>query len=210
MVTDAAVQAIVTHCPHLQKLILFRATSLTDTSLSHLLALAGLKELDLSACGSFTSTALQGLIRARPYLELLKIKVSVGSLDDLLRCIGSYCSYLKGLRIVSDDYATVASLRVLAQGCPLLEELALFFSHADDDDAVAILAEFFPRLRCTDMALTATNKGLIALSRGCPDLRRVGIFNPHVTDAAILSLAKNCHQLKSFDITCNNQHITSR
>lgn len=183
---------------------------MTDTSLSYISALTGLKELDLSACGSFTSTALQALIRARPHLELLKVKVSAESLDDFLRCIGSYCRYLKDLQVISDSKSTLTSPRTLAQGCPLLEDLSLFCSLTDNDDAIAILAEFSPRLRCTDMALTATDKGLVTLSRGCPDLRRVSIFNPHVTDAAILSLAEHCHKFKSIGINCTNQHITSR
>ena len=70
---------------------------------------------------------------------------------------------------------------------------------------IAVIAEFCPRLRHTNIVPEISCQSLIALSRGCPDLRDFETYNPFISDESILSLVEHCHQLETITFHDNIQ-----
>lgn len=148
------------HCPGLEKLTLYGFTSLSDSSLASISTLNVLSELNLSSGDSFSSAGVQSLIQARGNLEVLKIDVSEGSVSDTLRCLGTYCPHLRVLHTAMDATVTLTAVKALVQGCPLLEELNIGDYLSNDDEVIAAIAEFCPRLRCINLGMVYLMKVL--------------------------------------------------
>ena len=221
--TDEIVKAITDLCPHLTKLELTDAGSITDTSLSYISSLMHLVELNISTLSSFiseqptiSSIGLQSMIQACCKLEVLKCKVYEGSVDEFFITIGIYC---QRLRVFScdmldgfNDGPSHAAVVALIRGCSQLEEVDIE-DYCPNDAVLQALSEACPHLRrmyCFSYDPDVfTDLGLIALSRGCPNLTELSLRNaPSVTDDAILSFAEHCHELEMINIS-HNHHITS-
>ena len=175
--SDASVRSIAKYCPKIEQISLSGWGKITDDSMVALTALKALKGLNLNGCYKLTSAGVQGLLRSTgASLEILTLSDDNNIFcyfcnDALLRCIGSYCPNLKHLsaavRPVSVDIdITEVTLIALAQGCPLLETLAL---HSKITDA-----------------------GMIKLAYNCPLLTKVGLHVGSVTDIGIAALASQC------------------
>lgn len=183
----------------LEKLVLSGFANLTDASLAHISSLPILEVLDLSRSScNFTSGSIQSMIQACPHL-VLKIDIGQGGGFDVLKCIGTHCRYLRVFCASSGIFGgyctvTTAAVRELVKGCPLLEELRV--SYDNSNEALAIIAQFFPRLKLVNLLHGLTDQGLIALSRGCPDLREINVFHPSITDESVLCLAEHCHNME--------------
>ena len=139
--TDAAVQSIVQHRPHMEVLSFKDWDGITDESLTCLIRLPRLKEIDLSRCFQLSSDGVQELLEANRALEALMLsdfdrmgdeEEGPYSLinDALLRCIGANCPNLIKLHLCLDSYAadsdvTSESFEAALEGLPALEELAV-------------------------------------------------------------------------------------
>ena len=208
---DAAVQAIVSHCPCIEKLNLNGWIDMTDLSLHRMTTLVGLKELCLAYCPLFSSASIRTLLQCFPSLEKLAFRLNEGSIDDILRCLSHYCPCLKDL-YAGGEFVSPDVVIALAQACPRLVRLRILVASFEPDDRVLIaIAACCPHLHTIDLPhckpSAYTDLGLIALSRGCPDLTLCPIDNDAATDAAILSFAEHCHKLTSIKIS-NNSRIT--
>ena len=221
--TDEAVKAVTDLCPHLTKLALTDAGSITDTSLSYISSLMHLVELNISTLSSFTSeqpnitsTGLQSLIQACCKLEVLKCKVYEGNVDEFFFTIGMYCQRLRvflcDMLYGFNDGPSHAAVVALVRGCTQLEEVDIE-DYCPNDQVLQALSESCPHLRrmyCFSYDPDVfTDLGLIALSRGCPHLTVLSLRNaPSVTDDTIISFAKHCHELEMVNIS-HNHHVTS-
>lgn len=207
--SDASVQAIASHCPRMESLSLQGWSSLTDLSLTSLSLMHALRVVDLSWSGSFSSSAVQDLVKSCRNLEELKLSIAKGSVDALFRCIGTYSPQLKVFHF-GGGRVTCDSVVALVRGCPLLEELVFDFlcGFGPDDRTLYIIAEACPRLKVLTLDKmtrnTCSDQGMIALSRGCPDLRELHLHNSAITDATILSFAEHNHKLDSIKIIMND------
>ncbi|PUZ44979.1 hypothetical protein GQ55_8G183500 [Panicum hallii var. hallii] len=76
------------------------------------------------------------------------------------------------------DHIGDEGLKVVGFSCPDLQELRVFRNNAD--------------------AATLTEEGLVAISSGCRKLQSVLYFCNRMTNAALITIAKNCPQLTSF------------
>ena len=220
--TDEDVRVIVERCPLLNRLCLAGSSEITDLSLSYMSSLEHLIELDISLLNSvdtdgpgMTSACLQGLVKSRPSIQVLKCVIEEGDIDSFLRHVGIYCMSLRVLVVKtgSEVYAAShAAVIALIQGCPLLEELDLD-EYSPNDDVLYALAECCSRCMRLDTFLyepaAFTDQGLIALSRGCPGLTQLHLHDAaDITDVAIMSFAEHCHRLDSFALS-NNRLVTS-
>ena len=221
--TDEDVRVIVERCPLLSKLCLLGSSEITDLSLSYILSLVNLIELDMSSLDNYytdgsgmTSEGLQSLVNARPSIQVLKCLLEQGGIDSFLRCVGTYCLQLRVLVVEKNEEiagCSHAAVIALVQACPLLEGLEID-GYSPNDGVLYAISERCAHLSRLGMLLyepaAFTDQGLIALSRGCPGLIHLHLHDaPDITDAAIMSFAEHCHQLESLDLD-GNHLITSQ
>ena len=221
-ISDTTVKSIADHCPRLEKLTLSCGDGITDLSVSYLLSLSHLRELDIMFCPGLTIAGLQILVSSLPNIESLCFDIGDKTDKDpdpiaIFQSIGSLCPCLRVLRcssLVTSVYDD-SSIMPLFAGCPLLEEfeVQLAGEQSPNDQVLCALGSSCPRLKRVELGYHEadfTDQGLIALSRGCPDLTDLGLHHAsNITDTAILSFAERCHKLKSICIAKNNI-ITSR
>ena len=221
--TDEDVGVIVENCPLLRRLSLMDSSEITDLSLSYISLLEHLVELDMSSLDNYftdgsgmTSEGLQGLVKARPSIQVLKCLLEGGDVDSFLRCVGTYCLQLRVLVIEKDEEIagpSHAAVIALIQDCPLLEGLEID-GYSPDDDVMYAISERCAHLSRLGMLFyeppAFTDQGLIALSRGCPGLIYLHLHDaPSITDAAIMSFAEHFHKLESLNLD-GNHLITSQ
>ncbi|GAB2284123.1 Protein AUXIN SIGNALING F-BOX 3 [Dionaea muscipula] len=92
--------------------------------------------------------------------------------NELIKLI-RHCKKLQRLWIL--DNVGDKGLRVVAATCKELEELRVFPSHLEEAENAAV-----------------TGEGLVAISSGCPKLNSVLYFCHQMTNAALITVAKNC------------------
>ena len=99
--TDAAVEAIVEHCPDLQKLPLAGWDLLTDKALLALAQLTGLKSLHLTGNLSYTNSSIANIVRNNPGMRSISLTLRANARYDVrvLRYVAGYCDNLKYLDI---------------------------------------------------------------------------------------------------------------
>ena len=223
--TDAAVQSIVKYCPHIEELSLKDWTDITYVSLTYLMQLQSLREIDLSCCDQLTSSAVQGLLMANRNLESLVLSNVSGDVneeigtelidDALLRCIGLHCPRLAKLHMHIDEVVnpniTSASFEAMIKGLPALEELRIA-EFCQPNTILCMLGTYCPRLRHVyiDNIRCWNDDGLAAMCRGCPLIESLILYPrliDNISDIFIQTLATSCHSLRELHIS-NNDRIT--
>ena len=221
-ISDSTVQAIADHCSRLEKLTLSCGDGITNISVSFLLSLSHLRELDIMYCPGLTISGVQTLVSSVPNIESLCFDIGEKTDKDpdpiiIFQTLGSCCPRLRVLKcssLAASVYDDGSVMPVFA-GCPLLEEfeVQLGDEQSPNDQVLYALGSCCPRLKTVELGYREadfTDQGLIALSRGCPDLTDLSLHHaPNITDITILSFAGHCHKLKSICIAKNNL-ITSR
>ena len=202
--TDAAIQAMVTHCPLIEDLSLMYWHTLTDLSLSYIASLSQLKELVLAHSYTFTSAGVVSmLMKCGKNLEVFVLGALEDSVDSILKCLASYCPRLREVTWHDDceDDTTSSAVLALVRGCPCLERIDSE-RYAYDDQVLVEVSECCPNLQYIDLSRSyeITDMGLIALSKGCPGLKKLHLSSPAITSEALLSVAKHCHQLESINL----------
>ena len=225
--TDAAVKSVVKHCPHIEELSLKGWADITDLSLTYLMQLQYLREINLSYCDYLTSPAVQGLLKANRNLETLVLsnvgedvneEIGTELIDDaLLRCLGLHCPNLVKLHLHIDEGTdsgiTDASFEAMLKGLPMLEELRLS-DYCQPNTILRMLGTYCPRLRYLHTNnIYCNDESFAAMCRGCPLIESLVLYpcyienTEHITDISILALATRCHSLSKLHIPYNN-HIT--
>lgn len=96
--------------------------------------------------------------------------------DDCVLALAENCKQLKELNIKTCHMITDISMLALGDNCPSLEILRLDF--------------------CGNI----TDQGLISLAQGCRSLTSLGVCGANLSNASVLSLAENCHELMFVDL----------
>ena len=221
-ITDAAVESVVLHCPHIEVLSLKDWSLITDLSLTYLTQLSSLREIDLSRCFQLTSAAVQGLLKANQKLKVLILShivedfyVTNPALIDnaLLRCIGLNCPDLVKLHLrlepEADDFdVAAASFEAMIEGLPALEEFRLAY-YEQPNTVSPMLGLYCPRLKHFWLHdVSCSDEDLIRMCRGCPLIETLYLHNTdNITDISIRALAAHCTMLKELTVY-NVDHIT--
>ncbi|XP_076878173.1 uncharacterized protein fbxl9 isoform X2 [Brachyhypopomus gauderio] len=147
-----------------------------------LLALQGLKELDLSACLKLTDASITQVLRF-PALQRLSLSMLPEMTDDGLASVALHCRSLTSLGLsrcgrLSDEGLVRALLRL-----PRLQHLQLACCHAVTDRSLHVIALYCKRLKTLDISLckdiTATKVDF--LQSQLPFLEKVHYRETHAT-----------------------------
>ncbi|KAM3334534.1 hypothetical protein ACQJBY_029139 [Aegilops geniculata] len=155
---DSAVEAVANSCHDLRELDLSRSFRLSDRSLYALAhGCPHLTRLNISGCSNFSDAALIYLTSQCKNLKCLNLCGCVRAASDrALQAIACNCSQLQSLNL---DESVVA----LANGCPHLRSLGLYYCQNITDRAMYSLAEN-SRIRSKGMSWDTAKS-----SRGCDD-----------------------------------------
>ncbi|XP_008791063.1 transport inhibitor response 1-like protein Os04g0395600 [Phoenix dactylifera] len=205
-VNAVSLERLVARCPNLRTLRLNRAVSV-DT-LSKILARAP-HLVDLGT-GSFTIDH-----RAEAYHKLINNFIKCKSLRSLSgfwdatpRCLPAVypiCGNLTGLNLSYAPAIQGADLIKLIRQCSKLQRLWVLDCIGDKGLAVVAntckeLQELrvFPSDVYGEGIAAVTEEGLVAVSSGCPKLISLLYFCHQMTNAALITVAKNCPQFTRF------------
>lgn len=209
-VTDESISSIVRYCPDIECLSLEGWKSITDASMVTLTALTCLKEMNLYSCTHLTSAGVQSLVSSiGAHLEVIILSDMYNAPREicnycdsvLLRCIGENCSNLLRFSVTTraDPTVTEASYIALVQGCPLLQDLSVFYKNITDSFLIQ-LAECCPDLQnLTCRSNNYGDAGVVAVTNKCTKLKYLQLFRDgalKITDTSISSIAMNLKHLK--------------
>ncbi|KAF4349295.1 protein TRANSPORT INHIBITOR RESPONSE 1 [Cannabis sativa] len=136
-------------------------------------ALSGCKELkSLSGFWDVVPVYLPAVYSICPGLTTLNLSYAAIQSQDLIKLI-SQCPNLQRLWVL--DYIEDAGLDVLAATCKDLQELRVFPSDPFGAEPNVLLTE----------------QGLVTVSEGCPKLRSVLYFCRQMSNAALMTIARN-------------------
>ena len=216
-VTNEDVLSLV-KCKKLESLSLERWTDVTDASITILISLSCLKEINLSHCSGLTSGGVQSLLRSNRNLEVIILSgyTSFNNCqfcdDDLLSCIGECSPKLREFAVDIDPKSTVvseASFITLFKGCPMLEKLSLCYEKLSD----AILIQIGD---CTGLQVLKvyhgcyTDAGIMAVASKCTELTSLRLREPlGLSDQTLVCIAENCWKLEVIQID-NGTKFTDR
>ncbi|KAG6531780.1 hypothetical protein ZIOFF_005604 [Zingiber officinale] len=205
-VNTSALERLVARCQNLRCLKLNRAISIE--SLIKILARApNLVEL---GTGSFTADhrteAYQNLLNA--FYKCNSIRNLSGFWDAAPRCLQAIYSICSSLTVLNLSYAPaiqVNDLIKMIRHCFKLQKLWVLDSIGDKGlAAVACACKELQELRVfpSDVYGTGiaavTEEGLVAISSGCPKLNSLLYFCHQMTNAALITVAKNCPHFTRF------------
>ena len=165
--TDAAIEAIVEYCPEIETLPLGGWDLLTDKTLKALAKLTGLKALHLTGNQGYTNSSIVKVVRNNACIEKLILTFNKGTLYDstVFRQIAGYCNNLRLLQI---DISPPSELASAPSATPSL-------LLADED--------------------------LVPLIRSCPLLESVSVNGmSSLTEMILLELSTHCHLLFSLKL----------
>ncbi|GAA0139698.1 ubiquitin-protein ligase [Lithospermum erythrorhizon] len=198
-VSYSALERLVTRCPNLRTLRLNRAVPLeklpnllrrapqlvefgtgafsaevrSDVFSTLTEAFSGCKQLKgLSGLWDVVPAYLPAISSVCPALTSLNLSYATIQSPDLVKLV-SQCPNLKRLWVL--DYIEDFGLQVIASSCKDLEELRVFPS----DPFVA------------EPNVSLTEQGLVSVSEGCPKLQSVLYFCRQMTNAALVTIARN-------------------
>lgn len=205
-VNAAALERLVARSPNLKSLRLNRAVS-TDT-LTRILARAP-QLVDLGT-GSFTldhrTDAYQKLINA--FQRCKSLESLSGFWDVTPRCLLALypiCSNLVGLNLSYAPAIQGSDLVALISQSRKLQRLWVLDSIGDKGlGVVAMVCKELQELRVfpSDIsgggAAAVTEEGLVSISQGCPKLNSLLYFCHQMTNAALVTIAKNCPHFTRF------------
>lgn len=187
-VSDAALQELARFCPELHALILHSCEEITDRGI---LALAerctNLATLSVAKCKQLTDRSLTAIIRANASrLQSLNLDSCHLITDETVMCLAlNHCTNMLELDLSSCDAISDEAVLHLLQTCDKLESLSLEELTNLSEQALSVLGN-----------LSALKRLRVGYCRG-------------VTDACLLSIATECTQLNSIDLSyCNNPLLT--
>ncbi|KAL0450836.1 UNVERIFIED_CONTAM: protein AUXIN SIGNALING F-BOX 2 [Sesamum latifolium] len=134
-------------------------------------------------------------------LEELRLKRMVVS-DESLELLAKSFPNFKSLVLVSCEGFTTDGLAAIASNCRFLRELDLQENEVDDrkgqwlscfpDTCTSLELRVFPSDLYGVGNAAVTEEGLVAISAGCPKLNSLLYFCQQMTNAALITVAKNC------------------
>ena len=200
-VTDEDVRSIA-KCPQLESLSLAKCTKITDAAIDTLILLPALREINISHCSGLTSSGVQNLLRSNRNLELIILSeyfdVSFCEFcdDEFLYCTSECCPKLRDFAVDIDPESTVvseASLIALFRGCPLLENLVLYYEQLSDSCLSALAASCSDLKELTLVDGSYTDTGVIAVCSNCTGLKYLELHGPpRITDISLICIAEHC------------------
>ena len=228
-IDDAAVIAIVQHCPKLKTLIL-RSGNIAWTSLLTLSERGlPLKELDLINIPNIPSADIAR--RCSHALSCIR-HLYTDNLHQNGLDASTLIPYMTGLTRVSLNYYDATYIHLLAQHCHKLTKLAVGECSCSVEDilllcrANPLLQElnFYRRCSITDTVLIElihvcshihtlrlpnernfTDIGILALSENCPQLQWLNVrISKQVTEAAVIQLLHRCHKLTRLEVSSSS------
>ena len=199
--TDAAVEAIVKHCPALETLPLGGWDLLTDKALVALGQLTRFKNLHLTGNQDYTKSSIISIVRNNPGIQMLSLTLRDNARCDstVFRHLAGYCNNLKDLNIdVSSADEDLALPPATSNSTPA--------SQLEDEDLIPLIGSS-PLLESlfVDGMSRLTEKLLFELSTKCHmlsilELRGHSRFghpsdSPLITDESIAALTRGCPKL---------------
>ncbi|KAL7125613.1 hypothetical protein ABFS83_14G128600 [Erythranthe nasuta] len=213
-VSFSALERLVTRCPNLRTLRLNRAVPLDK--LPNLLQRAPqLVELGTGACSAeFRSDIFSNLTEA--FLACKKLRALSGFWDVVpayLPAMYPVCSAITSLNL---SYAIVQSpdLGKLVSQCRNLQRLwVLDYIEDTGLEALSLSCKDLQELRVfpsdpfgAEPNVSLTEKGLVSVSEGCPKLQSVLYFCHQMSNAALITIAKNRPNLIRFRLCIIEPH----
>ncbi|KAI1289534.1 F-box/LRR-repeat protein 7 [Halotydeus destructor] len=147
LLTDYAIQTLVTYCPNLRELSLNDCPQLTDYSCFELSSKLGssLRYLSMAKCEQITDSGIRQLGRFCYKLRYLNVRGCESVTDEGLACLARSCGpRLKALDCGKCDI-TDAGLKVISENCPNLRKLGLRDCDLISDTGLSLIA-FYCRL----------------------------------------------------------------
>ena len=228
-IDDAAVIAIVQHCPKLKTLIL-RSGNIAWTSLLTLSERGlPLKELDfycipniptvdiarrcshaLSCIRHLSTNYLndnsQDDIMLIPYMTGLTSVEFNNDYKIIIPILTQYSHKLTQIRVNNKDFS-ISSIVKLCHANPVLQVLNIGFEFDVTDTALIELLHACPHLHSLRLSYETdiTDIGILALSEHCTQLQWLDVRkNKHLTEAAVLQLLQRCHKLTTLEVSSSS------
>ncbi len=208
-ITDKGMMSIARRFKKLEKLGIAK-TKVTDRSLNILIqnnpSLTSL-EASTQACTVDTFGALrncESLRKVKVYEtpeEVLVKDTGILLDDDMLEALGKSCSRLTHLVLVYDNVeASDSSVRALARGCPLLENLEIDSCPAVGDEGVKALVEngLLEHLHLGESEVS--DETLRAVAKHLPKIRSLKLEYADVTDNGVFHLMGHCKFLEELSL----------
>ena len=208
-ITDKGMMSIARGCTKLKKLGIAK-TRVTDQSLNILIQnnpnLTSL-EASTQACTAKTF----GMLRNCKSLKKLKVyetpeevlvKDSGIVLDDcMLEAVGKSCQNLTHLAFIYDNVeASDSSVRELARGCPLLENLEIDSCPAVGDEGIKALVENGSLEHLHLGESQVSDATLLAVAMHLPKIRSLKLEYADVTDNGVFHLMGRCKFLEELSL----------
>ena len=212
--TDDSVRSIAQYCPDIEKLSLEGWEDLADNSMTALVTLTSLKELNLSRCDDLTSAGVQSLLRsigANIEVLVLSDEDVYGCCDfcddALLRCIGECCPNLRDLVVKVNIIFPVlsASFEAIIRRCPLLNTVSLGSWILSSDVIMVQIADCCPHLTALSLQWGKyTDAGVAAVVSKCIKLRCLRLCEfSNLRNESLTSIATHCSNLQELGLSSN-------
>nr|CUS58301.1 transport inhibitor response 1 [Shorea obtusa] len=205
-VSYSALERLVSRCPNLRTLRLNQAVPLDR--IANLLRRA--PQLVEFGTGAYSAEARQDVLSnlAGAFSGCKDLKSLSGFWDAVPAYLPAVYSVCSGLTFLNLSYATVPSpdLTELVRRCPSLQRLwVLDYIEDSGLEALASSCKDLQELRVfpsepyeAEPNVSLTERGLVSVSEGCPKLQSVLYFCRQMTNAALVTIAKNSPNLTRF------------
>lgn len=202
-----ALERLVARCPNLKNLRLSRAVPL---NVLQKILIQAPQLVDLGTGSYIHDTDSEDYQKMKSVIVKCKsVRSLSGFLDVAPRCISSIYPICSNLTSLNLSYATGINgteLTKLILHCKKLQRLWILDSIGDKGLAVvASTCKELEELRVFPSdpyllgnAAAVTEEGLVAISIGCPKLHSILYFCQQMTNAALIAVAKNCHNFTRF------------
>lgn len=211
--TDSLLLCLVEMCPHLESLDLTSSKLINNDSMNYVVNMKNLRSIALHR----TSVTIEGHVKL--FLSLPKLE-DVGRYDEIGRClefiVDHYPNFKEfGLRRFTSRYVTTRFLQIIADHCPRMSSVSIFFNGLlcdlttligiDQLTELSLLScDFFSDCVRDVLAVKGCNltylhlehveqidmNALMYISQYCPDLKELTIYNCELIESTSMYMTQ--------------------
>lgn len=212
-ITDAALDTMADHCPHLVDISACWAVESLAVVHSAAAWLARLKHVRLLGLKEDASGTLFKSLECLRAAEVLTLHGQVDFSEANLSRVAAHCTHLRELNILllTNKMVSTASVEAIVRVNRGLQVVRFADKVWLTDAVLEAIAESCPLLRVLEVTCgwappSLTDGAVVKLAKGCPQLRHLtGCSGPGLTEASVLALAEHCRHLEKVDFTDSSQ-----
>eukprot|EP00937_MAST-01D_sp_MAST-1D-sp2_P007214 g7214.t1 len=190
----------------LRKLLLPKASSVTDMGFQQLARCPALQELDASNVRRVTDAGLRAVAMACTQLVQLDLSHMVRATGTGLASVGECCPHIRKLTLAHCPNIQEWVLLRLFNGCAVLEELDLSYCTTVGDSALKAIGANCSSLQRLQLrnCRQVSDAGLLPVCQACPGMYYLDLAVEdlpfRLSDVGLLAIGENCPEMKHLDL----------